>query len=148
MRNYRAGRPETPTMTAAQRRAADKAAYDVFLAECPEPPAPGPAVPQVGHAHPRGHSSRARGCYSQLARTIAGVSQKMLTQTLRTLERDGLVTRTVTPSVPVTRLSASELTDLGCRCRAWSSSSRTGPRATWARSSPPGIGTTPGRSDG
>jgi len=39
--------------------------------------------------------------YSELARKIAGVSQKMLTQTLRTLERDGLVTRTVTPSVPV-----------------------------------------------
>ncbi|WP_310740657.1 helix-turn-helix domain-containing protein [Microbispora sp. H10885] len=39
--------------------------------------------------------------YSELARTIAGVSQKMLTQTLRTMERDGLVSRTVTPSVPV-----------------------------------------------
>ncbi len=35
------------------------------------------------------------------SRGIAGVSQKMLTQTLRTLERDGFVTRTVTPSVPV-----------------------------------------------
>jgi DNA-binding HxlR family transcriptional regulator len=34
-------------------------------------------------------------------RIIAGVSQKMLTQTLRTLERDGLVSRTVTPAVPV-----------------------------------------------
>jgi DNA-binding HxlR family transcriptional regulator len=39
--------------------------------------------------------------YSSLARTIAGVSQKMLTQTLRTLERDGLISRSVTPSVPV-----------------------------------------------
>jgi DNA-binding HxlR family transcriptional regulator len=39
--------------------------------------------------------------YSELSRTIAGVSQKMLTQTLRMLERDGLVTRTITPSVPV-----------------------------------------------
>lgn len=29
------------------------------------------------------------------------VSQKMLTQSLRNLERDGLLTRTVTPSVPV-----------------------------------------------
>ncbi|MAQ17634.1 MAG: transcriptional regulator [Sandaracinus sp.] len=39
--------------------------------------------------------------HSELARRLAGVSQKMLTQTLRTLERDGLVDRTVTPSVPV-----------------------------------------------
>ena len=39
--------------------------------------------------------------YSELSRTIAGVSQKMLTQTLRLLERDGLVTRTITASVPV-----------------------------------------------
>jgi DNA-binding HxlR family transcriptional regulator len=39
--------------------------------------------------------------YSALCRVIAGVSQKMLTQTLRTLERDGLVARTVTPAVPV-----------------------------------------------
>jgi DNA-binding HxlR family transcriptional regulator len=39
--------------------------------------------------------------YSELAGRIAGVSQKMLTQTLRALERDGLVSRTVTPSVPV-----------------------------------------------
>jgi DNA-binding MarR family transcriptional regulator len=41
------------------------------------------------------------GLQRELARTIAGVSQKMLTQTLRLLERDGLVTRTITASVPV-----------------------------------------------
>jgi DNA-binding HxlR family transcriptional regulator len=38
--------------------------------------------------------------HSELARTVAGASQKMLTQTLRKLERDGLVGRTVTASVP------------------------------------------------
>jgi DNA-binding HxlR family transcriptional regulator len=32
---------------------------------------------------------------------MPGVSAKMLTQTLRSLERDGFVARTVTPSVPV-----------------------------------------------
>lgn len=39
------------------------------------------------------------------------VSPKMLTQTLRSLERDGIITRTVTPSVPV-RVDY-ELTPLG-----------------------------------
>ncbi len=49
--------------------------------------------------------------YSELSPRLAGVSQKMLTQTLRSLERDGLLTRTVTPTVPVT--VTYELTDLG-----------------------------------
>jgi DNA-binding HxlR family transcriptional regulator len=49
--------------------------------------------------------------YSELSRRLAGVSQKMLTQTLRSLERDGLLTRTVTPTVPVT--VTYELTNLG-----------------------------------
>ena len=39
--------------------------------------------------------------FNALRRRVDGVSQKMLSQTLRTLERDGLVTRTVEASVPV-----------------------------------------------
>ncbi|MFE3191938.1 winged helix-turn-helix transcriptional regulator [Nocardia sp. NPDC059240] len=38
--------------------------------------------------------------YTDLARRIEGVSQKMLTQTLRGLEADGFLTRTVHPTIP------------------------------------------------
>jgi DNA-binding HxlR family transcriptional regulator len=38
--------------------------------------------------------------FTQLSRKIPGISQKMLTQTLRQMERDGLVHRTVHPVVP------------------------------------------------
>lgn len=40
--------------------------------------------------------------FNRLRREIEGISQKMLSQTLRSLERDGLVTRKVYPTVPVT----------------------------------------------
>jgi DNA-binding HxlR family transcriptional regulator len=39
--------------------------------------------------------------FSQLRARIGGVTQKMLTQTLRALERDGMVSRKVYPTVPV-----------------------------------------------
>lgn len=38
--------------------------------------------------------------FSELKRAIEGISQRMLTRTLRGLERDGLVSRTVTPTIP------------------------------------------------
>lgn len=38
--------------------------------------------------------------FNQLRRTIPGISQQMLTRTLKALERDGMLTRTVHPSVP------------------------------------------------
>jgi DNA-binding HxlR family transcriptional regulator len=38
--------------------------------------------------------------FSELRRSIEGISQRMLTLTLRGLERDGLVTRTVFPTIP------------------------------------------------
>jgi DNA-binding HxlR family transcriptional regulator len=38
--------------------------------------------------------------FSELRRAIEGISQRMLTLTLRGLERDGLVTRTLYPTIP------------------------------------------------
>jgi DNA-binding HxlR family transcriptional regulator len=38
--------------------------------------------------------------YSELEDIVGGISQKMLTQTLRSLERNGIVTRTVYPVIP------------------------------------------------
>jgi DNA-binding HxlR family transcriptional regulator len=89
-----------PTMTAAQSRAQAKQEYDAYLAACPSRRLLDRlsdkwitlVLSALGEQDMR---------YSELSRRIAGVSQKMLTQTLRQLERDGLVTRTVTPSVPV-----------------------------------------------
>ena len=99
-----------PTMTAAERRARHREQYNAYLATCPARQVLDSLsdkwVTLVLNALSEGPKR-----YSDLARTIAGVSQKMLTQTLRQLERDGLVTRTVTPSVPV-RVDY-ELTALG-----------------------------------
>jgi DNA-binding HxlR family transcriptional regulator len=49
--------------------------------------------------------------FNEIKRIIGGISQRMLTLTLRGLERDGLVTRTVFPTIPP-RVDY-ELTDLG-----------------------------------
>jgi DNA-binding HxlR family transcriptional regulator len=72
--------------------------------------------------------------YVEISRMLAGISQKMLTQTLRSLERDGLVTRTVTPTVPVT--VSYELTALGLSLYDMTRASGNGRRTTWPMSSP------------
>src|SRR3974390_1909134 len=99
-----------PTMTAAERREHERTAYNAYVAECPSRQlldALSDKWVTLVLTALAGQPQR----YSQLSRTIAGVSQKMLTQTLRMLERDGLITRTITPSVPV-RVDY-ELTPLG-----------------------------------
>jgi DNA-binding HxlR family transcriptional regulator len=110
------------TMKAAQQRAQAKVEYNAFLAGCPSRQ----LLDRIsdkwvvlilcalgGDAAARSHALQAPKAmrYSELSRLLAGVSQKMLTQTLRALERDGLLSRTVTPTVPVT--VTYELTDLG-----------------------------------
>jgi DNA-binding HxlR family transcriptional regulator len=42
--------------------------------------------------------------FTRLREMVGGISQKMLTKTLRQLERDGLVTRRVHPVIPACRL--------------------------------------------
>lgn len=113
-----------PTQTAAQVRAQAKIEYDAFLAGCPSRALLDRISDKwvvlvlcaLGGDGATGDSPDEQGGpramrYSELARRLAGVSQKMLTQTLRSLEHDGLLTRTVTPTVPVT--VSYELTDLG-----------------------------------
>ncbi|MEV6965873.1 helix-turn-helix domain-containing protein [Hamadaea sp. NPDC051192] len=89
-----------PTTTAAVRREQAKFEYNAFLALCPTrqllDSLSDKWVCLILAALADGPMR-----YSDLSRQIAGVSQKMLTQSLRSLERDGLLTRTVTAAVPV-----------------------------------------------
>ncbi|MEW9549971.1 winged helix-turn-helix transcriptional regulator [Nonomuraea sp. NPDC050783] len=98
------------TRTAAERREEARQAFDAYFAQCPSrrllDRLSDKWVTLVLTALRDGPRR-----YSDLSRRIAGVSQKMLTQTLRGLERDGLVSRTLTPAVPV-RVDY-ELTPLG-----------------------------------
>ncbi|MBT2233111.1 helix-turn-helix domain-containing protein [Nonomuraea sp. NEAU-A123] len=98
------------TTTAADRREEAKQAFDAYFAECPSRKLLDRLSDKWVTLVLTGLAGGPRR-YSDLSRRIAGVSQKMLTQTLRGLERDGLVRRTVTPSVPV-RVDY-ELTPLG-----------------------------------
>ncbi|RCV49314.1 winged helix-turn-helix transcriptional regulator [Marinitenerispora sediminis] len=88
-----------PTRTAAQRRAEARTVFDAAFADCPSRR----LMERIGEKWvallltrladgPRRHGD--------LRRSVPGVSQKMLTQTLRGLERDGLVRRSVTAGVP------------------------------------------------
>ncbi|MDY3127121.1 MAG: helix-turn-helix domain-containing protein [Corynebacterium sp.] len=50
--------------------------------------------------------------FTEIKNTVQGISPKVLTETLRSMERDGLVLRRVTPSIPP-RVDY-RLTELGC----------------------------------
>ncbi|MFT8637678.1 MAG: helix-turn-helix domain-containing protein [Pseudoclavibacter sp.] len=76
--------------------------------------------------------------FRRLQRGVDGISQRMLTLTLRRLERDGLVQRTVYPTVPARvdyRLTetGTSLTELLRRMAAWSRDHRDGIEAARSR---------------
>jgi DNA-binding HxlR family transcriptional regulator len=67
--------------------------------------------------------------FSELRRAIEGISQRMLTLTLRGLERDGLVSRTVFPTIPprvdyeLTKLGLTLLEPIGALAQ-WAQDNR------------------------
>ena len=65
--------------------------------------------------------------FSEIKREVGGISQRMLTLTLRALERDGLVTRTVTPEHPAARRLRTD------RSRPLAAGARAGARRLGAR---------------
>lgn len=96
--------------TAAERREQARITFEKWLATCPGRQ----LLDRVGDKWSclllRALSDDQKR-YGELLRQLPGVSEKMLTQTLRSMERDGLVSRQITPSVPV-RVDY-ELTELG-----------------------------------
>jgi DNA-binding HxlR family transcriptional regulator len=87
------------TSTAARRRVEAHIAHQARFADCPT----NRLLERIGEkwvAVILNELDEGPRRYGELARAIAGASQKMLTQTLRRLERDGLVSRTVTADVP------------------------------------------------
>lgn len=79
---------------------------DVTACLSPEPENPCPVrsiLDRVGDkwgAQIISHLASGTTRFNELKRQIEGISQRMLTETLRKLERDGLLTRTVYPSIP------------------------------------------------
>ncbi|MFD8339289.1 winged helix-turn-helix transcriptional regulator [Streptomyces solisilvae] len=84
--------------------------YDVFATDCPVRPIFGDVTSRWATLVITALMARPHR-FSQLAARIGGVSEKMLSQTLRALTRDGLISRTVTSTGPIQ--VSYELTDLG-----------------------------------
>ena len=75
-------------------------ASDVFASDCPTRPIYGDITSRWSALVLTALAERPHR-FSQLAGRIGGVSEKMLSQTLRALTRDGLISREVLPTVPV-----------------------------------------------
>ncbi len=91
------------TMSAANRREVESASHEDYLRVCPTRQ----VVDLISSRWVSlvvcalGENELGPLRYNELRRRLPSVSQKMLTQTVRALERDGIVERTVTPAVPV-----------------------------------------------
>jgi DNA-binding HxlR family transcriptional regulator len=78
-----------------------KPLFNVYVADCPSRT----ALNRIGDRWTAlivGVLSEGPHRFGELRRAVEGISQKMLTQTLRSLERDGLVSRRAYATVPVT----------------------------------------------
>ncbi len=121
-----------PTMTAQRQRDEARVEFDAYLAACPSRQLLDRIADKWVALVVKSLADGPKR-YSQVSRQLAGVSQKMLTQTLRGLERDGVLPRTVTPAVPV-RVDY-ELTPLG-----ESLGGILGQLKTWAEQHMPEVG--------
>ncbi|WP_131737234.1 winged helix-turn-helix transcriptional regulator [Actinomadura roseirufa] len=88
------------TMTAARRREEAKAEFDAYMDSCPTNGLRG-IIGNKWNSMVLLRLEQGTVRYADLSRALPGVSAKMLTQTLRSLERDGFVSRSVTLAVPV-----------------------------------------------
>ncbi|MEV6211262.1 helix-turn-helix domain-containing protein [Kitasatospora sp. NPDC051914] len=94
--------PQTPAPTAepAASCAAAGEEFDIFAAVCPSRDVFAELADKWSLLLVLSLHSCGEQRFSELQRSVGGVSRKMLTQSLRALERDGLVLRTVHPETP------------------------------------------------
>jgi DNA-binding HxlR family transcriptional regulator len=100
----------SPTRTQTVNPPRPDPSRDVFASDCPVRPILDDLTSRWATLVLAALMSRPHR-FSQLAARIEGISEKMLSQTLRTLTRNGAVNRTVTPTVPIQ--VTYELTALG-----------------------------------
>src|SRR5882757_3101333 len=94
---YRTRRRAMATQTSAQRRREEALAYQEFVRTCPTARLLDRIADKWVTLVLEALSDGSRR-YAEVSRAVPGASQKMLTQTLRQLERDGLLARQVAPA--------------------------------------------------